>query len=277
MNFIQNQDLGFKKEQQVILPLRNANVEKNYNALKTELLKIPTISSVTAGTTYPGFELVQDNSFYAEEKTIEDQVWIRFAQGKEDYIKTLGYQLLHGRFLPKDQTSTIEAIILNESAVKDLGYKVNEAVGRKIYYETEGERNMLEIIGVVKDFHYQNLHEKITPYGIRPLNVGQANYVIINARGNIEDTMASIQSTWRNMNSDTPFEYSFLDDDFQKNYEAEQRISKSMSFFAIIAISIACIGLFGLASFATEQRRKEVGIRRVLGASVAQITSIHFK
>ncbi|WP_109301824.1 ABC transporter permease [Aquimarina sp. AU474] len=279
MEFLQNKDLGFKKEQQIVLPLRSAEVEGKYETLKTELLKNPNIVSATAGDTYPGFEMLSDNSFYAEDKTPEEHVWTHFARSQEDYIKTLGYTLLYGRTFSKNKHKDSLGIILNEMAVKNLGYAPEKAVGRKIYYEWDKEKFHLEIIGVIKDFNYKSLHEPITPYGVLRLNNNQANYFIANIRdgADYQKTIADIKTIWQKINPESPFEYSFLDQDFDSNYIAEKQTSKVVFSFMFVAIFIACIGLFGLASFSTEQRKKEVGIRRVLGASVLGITSMHIK
>ncbi len=278
MKFLQEKDLGFQKEQQLVLPLRSATVASKYETLKTEVLKSPNIVSVTGGDSYPGFEMLSDNSFYAEDKTSDDNVWVHFASVHDDYIQTLGYELLYGRTFSKNKKKDSLAIILNEMAVKNLGYNLQNAVGRKIYYEWEKEKYHLEIIGIIKDFNYKSLHEPITPYGIRR-NIGQANYCIATIRDEVDyqKAIADVKDVWQNINPEVPFEYSFLDQDFEKNYRAEKQTSKVVISFMCIAIFIACIGLFGLALFTTEQRKKEVGIRRVLGASILRITSMHLK
>ena len=278
LDFIKNQDLGFNKDQQIVFPFRNASTVENYTALKTEVLKNTKIVSATAGTTYPGFQLVQDLLFYAEGKTIEDQVDIRFAQGYDDYIETLGYEILYGSSLPSYSRDSSEAIVLNETAVRQLGYNLEEAVGRKIFYEVNQEKRGLEIVGVVKDFHYQSLHEPITPYGIVRLDQGRPTYFIANVRnGDFKNVVSDMEKAWAKVNPETPFEYSFMDEDFQRNYQSDQRSSDVILYFTLIAVFIACVGLFGLASFTTEQRRKEVGVRRVLGASVMGIIGLHLK
>ncbi|MDY8137529.1 ABC transporter permease [Aquimarina sp. 2201CG5-10] len=275
MNYLQNQDLGFKKDQQIIVPFRNPNVVKNYDALKNEILKNPKIASVSAGTTYPGFQLVQDKLFYSEGKTMEDKVDIHFAQVYDDYIETLGYKLLQGRSFTTQFPANNNSIILNETAVAQLGYTTENAVGKKIYYEYEQERFDMEIVGVVKDFNYQSLHQAITPYGIVRLEQEQPNYLIANVKeGDFTTIVAGINTIWNKINSGTPFEFSFLDQDFQRNYNREKRTSDIITYFTAITVFIACLGLLGLASFSTEQRRKEVGIRRVLGASITSITAL---
>lgn len=278
MEYLKNKDLGFKKEQQLLIPYRNPSAAKNYTAFKTEILKNPNVSSATAGDSYPGLQITSDNSFYGEGKTMKDNVYTRYGMVKTDYIETLGYELLAGRTFSKNSAKDSTAILLNELAIKKLGYETNTAVGRNVYYEWNKEKYSLEIIGVIKDFNFKSLHEPIAPYGIRSLGQNQPVYFIATLKqGNFKNTIADIKKIWETMNPDTPFEYSFLDQDFDNNYKAEQQTSSIVFGFMFIAIFIACIGLFGLASFTTEQRKKEVGIRRVLGASVLSITSMHLK
>lgn len=278
MKFLKERDLGFQKQQQLIIPYRNPKVAANHIVFKNEILKNPNIVSVTAGDSYPGLQIISDNSFYPEGKTIEDNVWTRYGQVHDDYLKTLQYELISGRTFSRNRESDSTSIIFNETAISKLGYKVEEAVGRNVYFELEGQKRALTIIGVIKDFNFKSLHEPIAPYAIRSMGNNQANYFIATLTNeNYESTIAELKIMWERINPDTPFEYSFLDQDFDKNYAVETQTSTVISGFMIIAIFIACIGLFGLASFTTEQRRKEVGIRRVLGASVMSITTMHLK
>ena len=275
MNFIKKQDLGFNKDQKLILPFQSTGSANNYVALKNELLKNPKINSVSAGSSYPGIQLIEDNLFYAEGKTIDDRVDIHFARVHDDYTETLGYKLLYGRTLSENSTADSNAIVLNETAIKELGYDTKQAIGKKIYYNIEKKVLSMEIVGIVKDFNYRSLHEPITPYGLIKLGEAQPQFLIANLRnGTVAGTIADIKNVWSQVNHHSPFEYSFLDQDFQKSYEKEERTSGVIIYFMLIAVFIACLGLLGLASFTAEQRKKEVGIRKVLGASVTNITAL---
>jgi putative ABC transport system permease protein len=167
-------------------------------------------------------------------------------------------------------------MILNERAIKDIGFNTpQEAIGRNVVIDWQGETYRWEIIGVVKDFHFKDLHSAIEPYGFQLNNEPRYNYLIAHAKAdNIGPVLGSMRDTWQKLNPNEPFEYSFLDDDFRKNYEADNRLSAIVSNFTIIAILISCLGLFGLATFSAEQRTKEIGIRKVLGASVGNIIGI---
>ncbi|HKH61965.1 MAG TPA: ABC transporter permease [Flavitalea sp.] len=275
MNYIKKQDLGFNKNQQLILPLQNTSSASSYVTLKNELLKNQKIISVAAGSSYPGIQLVENIPFHGEGKNKDDRVTIHFARVHDDYIETLGCKLLYGRDLSKSPSADSNAIVLNETAIKELGYDIREAIGKKIYYSMDKQTLSMQIVGVVKDFNYRSLHEPITPYGLIKLKEAQAQYLIANAQnGTFQGIIGAVKKVWDKINPDLPFEYSFLDQDFQKSYQKEERTSGIIIYFMAITIFIACLGLLGLASFTAEQRRKEVGIRKVLGASVMNVTGL---
>ncbi|GAB3524072.1 ABC transporter permease [Emticicia fontis] len=278
MGLIRNQDLGFNKDHQLIIPFRSAATANNYNALKSEALKNAKVISASAGTSYPGIQLVEDQFFYAEGKSMEEKVDILFARANDDYIETLGYKLLYGRSFSKNSTADSNAIILNESAIKQLGYDVKNAVGKRVNYEERGKVLNREIIGIVKNFNFHSLHEAIGPYGIVKLEGDQHNFFIANLqKGNFKSTIASIEQIWKRLNPASPFEYYFLDQDFQRSYQKEEKTSGIITYFMLITIFIACLGLFGLAAFSAEQRTKEIGVRKVLGATVGQVIGLFTK
>ncbi|TAG19381.1 MAG: ABC transporter permease [Cytophagia bacterium] len=274
LDLIRNKDLGFNKNQQLILPFQSRTSANNYVALKNEITQNTKIISATAGTSYPSIELMEDHLFYAEGKTLDDKVDIGFVRANEGYLETLGYKLLYGRSLSKNMTADSNTIILNETAIKQLGYESETAVGKMIYFEADNQRFSKQIVGVMKDFNFRSLHSDITPYGIVRLGSNeQPNYFIANLqRGDFASTIAEVEKIWEKINPETPFEYFFLDQEFQKVYEKEARTAGIIFYFTLITIFIACLGLFGLATFTAEQRTKEIGIRKVLGASILQIT-----
>ncbi|MEP7141912.1 MAG: ABC transporter permease [Ferruginibacter sp.] len=279
LNLLKNQQLGFNKSQQIILPLQQAykNSEHEYTPLKDELLKSSDISSVTSGSTYPGIADLNDMLFYPEGKTANDVVVdIRLSVIENNYIETLGIQLLSGRSFSKEFTADSASIILNEAAVKELGYENSNAVGKKIQYDFAGNHAELQIVGVVKNFNFESLHNEIKPCGFTTgLFANKYGYVIASFKTNdYSRLLKEVEKSWAKLNPTTPFVYSFLDQDFQRNYEKEQRTSDIVVYFTFIAILIACLGLFGLAAFSAEQRRKEIGIRKVLGASVSNVTAL---
>jgi putative ABC transport system permease protein len=174
--------------------------------------------------------------------------------------------LIEGKSFTSDLTSELPMIILNETAVKNLGYDVETAVGKKIHYDWIDQKHTLEIVGVVKDFHSQSLHKPIDPFGFR--NGNRGGHLIANFNSNNPTEIINLANNiWEATGIVEPFSYSFLDQDFQRNYEKEAQTSKIIISFALLALFIACMGLYGLAAFMTEQRTKEIGIRKTLGAT----------
>ena len=276
LQFVRNEQLGFEKEQQIVLPLRSVDAVKNYEALKGELLKNSNVRMVSCGSSYPGISNINDMLFYAEGKTKDEFVDISMATVDHDYLETLGFKLLYGRTFSKDPRTDSTSMILNETALKKLGYDPHTAVGRTIHYDWENAHHTVQIIGVVKDFHSESLHNEIRPYGFATSFLGDKHgYVIARLKtAGYSGLIAKVGKTWNTINPGTPFEYSFLDQDFQKNYEREERTSQIVSYFTLVAILVACLGLFGLSAFSAEQRVKEIGIRKVLGASVLNLTGL---
>ncbi|MEO7960030.1 MAG: FtsX-like permease family protein, partial [Ginsengibacter sp.] len=278
MKYLRSADLGFDKERQVIVPLRSQVAKKIGLALKADIKKLSGIKEVGESFYNPGRFNPSDNSFYKESKTMQDGKRTRLNVVDENYLQTLNLQVLAGRLFSVDFPSDTAGgrIILNETAIKEIGFKsAQDAVGKKIYSTYNGETNDREVIGVVNDFHFEDLHLPITPFGFLRNNDDQYNYMLVHAApGNIGNLLKSIGDRWKKFNPNEPFEYSFLDQDFQKNYESEIRLASIVNYFTIIAILISCLGLFGLATFSAEQRIKEIGVRKVLGASVANIVTL---
>jgi putative ABC transport system permease protein len=276
LQFVRNEQLGFEKEQQIVLPLRSADAVKNYEALKGELLKDPDVRIVSCGSSYPGISNINDMLFYAEGKTKDEFVDVTLATVDYDYPETLGFNLLYGRTFSKDPHADSTSMIVNETALRKLGYDPRTAVGRTINYDWENAHHTVQIIGVVKDFHSESLHNEIKPFGFATNFLGEKHgYLIARLKtASYSGLVARVEKTWNAVNPGTPFEYSFLDQDFQKNYEREERTSQIVSYFTLIAILVACLGLFGLAAFSAEQRVKEIGIRKVLGASVFNLAKL---
>jgi len=188
----------------------------------------------------------------------------------------LNLEIIKGRFFsPGISTDATSSVVINEAAARKLG--LDHPVGKRFRKEFGGakEGEFVTIIGVVKDFHFQSLHQKIQPMILRPLIAGEAKFASVKiAGGNIKQTLHSIEKTWKNFTGNQPFEYSFLDDDFNSLYQAEQKLGKIFTIFSILSIVISCSGLFALACYATEQRTKEIGIRKVHGASVLNIIQL---
>ena len=277
MKYMQSKDLGFEKDQQIIIPMRSGASKNIYAALKAELEKNPQISGTGASLYYPGIMNPSDMPLYKEGGNMNTAKKVFMNWVDESFLQTLAIKPAAGRLFSKEFPADTNArMILNQEAVKQIGFTNDEdAIGKNVVIDWQGQSYRWEIIGVVKNFHFKDLHSEIEPCGFQLNNRPQFNYLIAHAKAdNISSVLASMETTWRGLNPNEPFEYHFLDDDFQKNYEADVRLAAIVKNFTIIAILISCLGLFGLATFSAEQRTKEIGVRKVLGASVGNVVGL---
>jgi putative ABC transport system permease protein len=277
MKFLRLKDLGFVKDQQVIIPLRTATAKSGINTFKNEASGQAGISSIGAGMAYPGIFHPQDWSMYPQGQTMANSKKVYINLVDNNFLQTLGVQVLAGRLFSEDfPADTLTRFVVNEETVKQFGFKSPlDAIGKWMAFDWDGHQQQFTIIGVVKNFHFKDLHENIEPFAFRMYNDAGFNYLVARSKGdNIKRSLAGLESTWKKLNPNEPFEYSFLDQDFQKNYEAEDRQASLINYFTIVAIIISCLGLFGLATFTAEQRTKEIGIRKVLGASVYGVVGL---
>jgi len=276
MHFLRSTDLGFNKDQQIVISLRSNNAKNIYQSLKNEISRNKEVVSAGASFYYPGIFNPSDMGLYREGKTMNDAKLVRTNWVDNSFLQTLDIKPLAGRLFAEGFTAdTSGRIIVNEKTVTELGFTAQGAIGKPLFFDWNGQANRYEIVGVVKDFHFKDLHTPIEPYGFFLNNRPFYNYLIVHSKTSDMKTMlAGIGKIWNKLNPNEPFEYSFLDQDFQKNYEAETRLASLVSYFTLIAILICCLGLFGLAAFSAEQRRKEIGVRKVLGASIPNILSL---
>jgi putative ABC transport system permease protein len=207
-----------------------------------------------------------------------DNMSVTAAVIDEDFIPTMGIELVAGSNLsrqdiedasPEDYDKRSYHFIINESAVKELGWKsAQEAVGQKMFLD-DSRPGIVK--GVAKDFHFQPLHTPIRSIVLFPDTWGSVMLVKLKST-NVPQTLAALETKWKQLAAHRPFSYRFLDEDYNKMYSAEIRLSQVMNLFTIIAIALACMGLFGLSYYAAQQRKKEIGVRKVLGASVLQVS-----
>jgi putative ABC transport system permease protein len=277
MNFLRNKDLGFQKDQQIVIPLRTSTARSIYPTFKNQLLSNPAIESAGASIYYPGIKNVTDWLLY-KQGTPPDQTKTMFMNYVDNsYLQTLGVRQVAGRIFSKDfPADTANRLVINEQAVKSFGFaSAEDAIGKNIAATRNGQEVLFPIVGVVKDFHFKGMQSEIEAYGFLLNSSPDFTYLIAHTKeGKVKSTLSSLESAWLKLNPNEPFEYTFLDDDFQKNYLAEERLADIIRYFTIVAILISCLGLFGLATFSAEQRTKEIGIRKVLGANVAGIVGL---
>lgn len=269
LNYMRNQDLGFSKDQEIII---NTNFDKNKDVFKQSLSSIPSVLSTSYSSSVPGsdnasaYSRVQ-NKAGEMQKTNLDLYFIDY-----DYIKQYNLKVAAGRAFSKDfATDSTQAMMINESAVKLLGYaSPQEAIGRN--FDQWGRKG--KIIGVLKDFHYKSLQQPIQPLTMRIEPSGFETISIKVSAANLPSTIKAIDNKWNQIIPNRPFEYYFLDDFFNRQYKAEANFGKLFFNFAVLAIFISCLGLLGLSSYSTIQRTKEIGVRKVLGASVSNIVNL---
>lgn len=274
LNYIRTKDVGFTKDQ--VLVIRDTYIlGNNSQAFKKELMQLPGVKSAT----YTGFMPVNgwrnnDALFTSTDmdlkKAISSQQW----EVDEDYIPTMQMKLKLGRNFSKDYPSDSAAVIINEAALKFLAGK--DPLTSKLYRIDDLKTKKItsyNVIGVIKNFNFTTLKEEVTPLALylRPNN---GSLAIRMASNDIPGIIAQIKNRWKAVAPSDAIRYSFMDDDFNKQYEAEERTGKISVTFSILAILIACLGLFGLVTYAAEQRIREIGIRKVLGASISSIITM---
>ncbi|WP_149240017.1 ABC transporter permease [Dyadobacter sp. 32] len=269
MNFMRNRDLGFSKDQMMIV---NSEGDPKREAFKESLRGISGIKSTAASSSVPGggnpgaYSEIENKSGDLQIANL-DLYFVDF-----DYIPQFNLEMAAGRPFSRDfGTDTTQAMVINEAASKLFGYNSPEqAIGRRFkQWGREGK-----IVGVIKDFHFRSLQEKIKPLTMR-IEPRSSDLVSIKIDGgNIKATIAAVESKWKATMPDRPFSYYFMDEFFDRQYRSEERFEKLFFNFAILAIFISCLGLLGLASYSTMQRTKEIGVRKVMGASVGSIVGL---
>ena len=271
MDFLQNKNLGLDKEQLLQLRMRS-NINAKYPLIKEEMSKVPSVIAATATNFSYGNGI--SNIATLPEGAADNEITSEAVISVDhDFIPTFKVELLSGRNFSKDvPTDEADAFIVNESAVKHFNWGTPEtALGKKLDW---GLGKKGKVIGVVKDFNYVSLHENIQPLIIH-IQPDWFNFITLKVKGdNIPETIDQLEEKWNTLDVDSPFDYSFLDADFEKLYRAEQQTQSIVGFLASLAIFIACLGLFGLAAFMAEQRTKEIGVRKVLGADVLGIIAL---
>ena len=268
MNYMRTVDLGFSKEQSMIIRMDNNDIATKKKQFSDEMRLTPGVQSISFMSGEPG-GFHDSYTFEAEGKPGEKPL-LNTEFTDFEYVKTLGLKIIAGRdFSPEFKTDSFHAAIINRSAAKTLGYTPEQAVGKwiKNVYRDTTRRS---IIGVIEDYHYMSLKEPIGSLVIAPGEDKRLALIKLNT-SNIAATINQIKKSYTALAPAYPFEYSFLDEKFDQLYKSEIRQQYILSIFSVIAIAIACLGLFGLASYTAVKRTKEIGVRKVLGSSVQNI------
>jgi putative ABC transport system permease protein len=265
LKHLEKKDLGFYKEN--VLVIKNADaLGTNKISFKEELKTMADIAGVSIVSLSPP-DVDQSDVFMPVKEGAKD-IGFNYCFADEDLQNTLGLTMVSGRYYSRDFPSDSGAVIINEAAARMIGWQ--DAPGEKIMTHWDKISEPRTVIGVVKDFNFQTLKKEITPLAIFPGSEGNLLLVRL-ASADALRIMRLIETRWKAFAGEVPFEYSFIDEDFNAKFKKEQHLARIFLLFTVLAIFIACLGLFGLSTFMAEQRRKEMGIRKVLGASMALI------
>ena len=265
LKFMKHKDLGFDKEQVLVVSMRESRIQQQAGALKQALLRNPRIRRATVSFGIPGRVRVTRGIMYEGQPEGEHHE-LEFFYSDYDFARTYGIKIIEGRDFSKEYGSDASgAFLLNETAARRLGWGM-DAVGKKIGFSTD---EMKPVVGIVKDFHFESLRSVIAPMGILLTNERVRQVSLKVDTEDLRETIAFVEETWKTFEPHLEFQYRFADAQFDTLYHSEDRLGRIITVFAAIAIAVACLGLFGLASYTAEQRTKEIGIRKVMGASIS--------
>ena len=271
MHYIQSKDLGYNRDQVLLMTFRNVALINSASALKNEIASSPSVESICTSNDVPGRQLSRAPILFENDPKDQNRIW-SLMNVDWDVTNTLKLHILKGRDFSRDfPADTANSVIINEAGAREMG--LDDPVGKRIYLGRQDSTGAI-IVGMVKDFHFASLREKIEPLIISVNNTTLNTLMVRIKAGMIKPAMEYINQAWKKINPDQPISYTFLDDEFNQTYAADINFAKIGNTFSGLAIFIACLGLFGLASHTTEQRRKEIGIRKVLGASAFGISKL---
>ncbi len=278
LSFIRNKSLGFKDEGTIMIPLRSGDVTSKFLTLRNEFKRLPGVKEVSATSSLPSTPLFQDFALYAEGSTMDKGTLHRAIHADEDYFKVLDIPLLAGRsFIAETDTFSYSfpdnKVIVNEESLKVFNIPLENAIGARLFTEWNNQHRTHEIIGVVKDFHQFSLHQPIVPMVFYlPSRRVEYNYMVASVeQGKSDAVIQGMKNTWDKILPGIPFESQYLSESVKKQYESDDRIALMLTWSTALAIIISCMGLYGLSIYMAERRVKEIGIRKVLGATVSGI------
>ncbi len=266
MNFVRNSNLGFSKEELMIVPLNDLNIKAKIQSFKQELLTNPNILSASASSDLPG-ELKWVTSINYEGQIEPDKIPMTYLEVDKDFIATYGIQLKNG-YKPGDTACPYNGTqyLLNETATRKLGWK--QPLG-KTFSTYNGKQGT--VTGIINDFHFKSLHENMEPL-VLYIYESRYNFLALKlATHDVRNTVSFVQQQWKKIAPDSPCEYFFYDSYYDQLYKKEARFGQIILIFSLVAILIACLGIFGLAAFTAENRTKEIGIRKINGAKISEV------
>jgi putative ABC transport system permease protein len=273
LNYIKNKDLGFEKAQKIVFGFYTDDIKSKIPSFSNDLRQLAGINGVSQADNFPSQAVSHDWPYFLEGSNGATGADVQFIWTDQYYAKTLGISMAGGRdFRAGDSTK----VLINETFAKKLGLDPSSAPGKRLYPQDDGGPvSFVEIVGVMKDFNYNSLHNEVKPLMLRyNPNLATDNIIIGANTTDYKGLLERIGQIWRQQFPAVPFEYAFIDEEVQKQYETEVTLSGIINSFTAIAIFISCLGLFGLAAFNAEQRSKEIGIRKILGASFISLATL---
>ncbi|HSF55345.1 MAG TPA: ABC transporter permease, partial [Algoriphagus sp.] len=267
MNFLNTMDLGFSKEQRLIFSFYSTESKSQMDAFVDAVRQFPEVDQVSKTNNYPSQFVFNDVGVYLEGGDMNSAKNAQFMVSDQFFVPVHGITLISGRDLNKGD---VGKVLINERLMAELGLTTESALGTKLFSQYGDEPTYVEVAGIMKDFHYNSLHEQIKPFMIEYTeHAGRLNHLVISMNSdNYQTILGKLESVWSQLMPHTPFDYSFLDQEVEQQYAKEQLLSRVISIFTQMTIFISCLGLLGLAAFSAEQRRKEIGVRKALGATV---------
>lgn len=275
LSYMRNKDLGFDKERVVKLTLSERELRQKADVLVNKLKQTPEVVGVGTSTSVPGQGVnklllkVEDNDGKMSDRGVD------LFNADFDFVKTMGMEIVQGRDFSRDVSSdTTYAVLVNEAMVERMAW--DDPIGKKFVFEQAGPNNEnieKRVVGVLKDYHQNSLYDAIEPIMII---LGDENYFVLvrTADGDVKKSLAAVENVWKDLFPNNTFQYEFLDQDFNSQYTADEKRSTIFTVFSSLTIAIACLGLLGLAAFTTEQRTKEIGVRKVIGASAGSLVAL---
>jgi putative ABC transport system permease protein len=271
LSYLRKKDVGYNKNQVMTITVNTGEDERGkIFAMNNELRNLPGVKTVGTGNNYPGTPGINLNLFTVQTNTGHVDKGIEDYGIDENYLGALGIPIVKGRNF-EGPADTLHSILVNEAMVKHFAW--DNAIGKRVTFPGDTSNRYLEVVGVVKDFNQKSLYNMIGPL----LLFYSPNSNIIQVKlnpGDPKTTIAKAETVWKKYFTQLPFEYKFLDEDFNSQYAADQKRGKIFAAFSVITILITCLGLLGLTAFTTQQKQKEISIRRVLGASVIEVVTL---
>ncbi|MGK0137775.1 MAG: putative ABC transport system permease protein [Algoriphagus sp.] len=273
INHMSTSDMGFSQNQKLIIPLKTSISSGNYVSLKSELEEMSQVNNVGASEFYPSQNIWYDQLVYERGKTIDDGFVVQYNLASEDFFETMGIELVQGRSISPTDTSQM---VVNQAFLRKLGIEETEAVGTIFNRQPRSDgtaRRPFTVVGVIKDYNFLSLKDEVLPVATF-YDSGLSNAIVNYSTPNTAEFLANIEQKWSDINPGVPFEFTFLDKEIAAVYADEQRLQKVSYTFTTLAIIISLLGIWGLVSFSLERRTKEIGVRKVLGASERQLTQL---